>query len=432
MQDFPARRHRIQEYIPWLSTPRTLWGATVLFTVALVVIGIVMVSGYSTGAGGGPDSVGREPDGMESGPPGLPGYPGMTGWELLEGEKTNGQISITVHHVFAGEYGIHVVYSIEVEDPNGRLSPDVVTSHFVDGTVTEPIADYLVATNGKASVRVASLGKPASGGTTRGINVAVDTDKGRTDLSLDVIRPERPGGFPGGSSMMSNRDPEVAHLLGGYTASRPRVELFGVVASGVIPTEDAPSYFMIDSEGVIREVTVEEAAALRNEALQESERLHQRQLERHKAYLKEQEAKAAAAPQPQRKQAVSIQLPPGCSEAIPEGSGLIDRARAEEVAVDALSSEAPAVSSVQIERVDAACLATLGWYEQDLLKGQQQTAFDEDSRNLPIWIIQVQGKSRTVRPWDKRLEYGYAIATVNAVTGEIKGQSYMFEPLLRP
>ena len=51
---------------------------------------------------------------------------------------------------------------------------------------------------------------------------------------------------------------------------------------------------------------------------------------------------------------------------------------------------------------------------------------------MPIWIIQVEGKSETARPWDKKLHYDYAVATVDAKTGSIMSQSYMFEPLLPP
>ena len=114
------------------------------------------------------------------------------------------------------------------------------------------------------------------------------------------------------------------------------------------------------------------------------------------------------------------------------GPDLIDRSEAEEIAVSALGISAPNVSAVEIRRVDATCLTTLGWYEQDLLEGAQRSNPDLSPPSMPIWIVQVEGKSRYEGPWEERFYYEYAIAVVNAKSGEVFGQGYTFEPLLTP
>ena len=124
------------------------------------------------------------------------------------------------------------------------------------------------------------------------------------------------------------------------------------------------------------------------------------------------------------------QLGSGCETDVPKGLDLIDGSTAEETAITELSRAAPAVSAVDVERIDAVCLTTLEWYEEVLLEGKVES--HDVPRSMPIWIIQVEGKSETARPWDKKLHYDYAVATVDAKTGSIMSQSYMFEPLLPP
>ena len=113
---------------------------------------------------------------------------------------------------------------------------------------------------------------------------------------------------------------------------------------------------------------------------------------------------------------------------------LIDRAKAEKVAFWALSIYSPETTPVEIETVVAACLTTLGWYERVLTNGASMSNPDLEPPNMPIWIIQVKGKSRTASPMyeNETYYYDYALATVNARSGEIMEQSYLSQPLLVP
>ena len=111
---------------------------------------------------------------------------------------------------------------------------------------------------------------------------------------------------------------------------------------------------------------------------------------------------------------------------------LIDRAEAEKVAFWALSIYSPETTPVEIESVVAACLTTLGSYEQVMMRGYIRSNPDLDPPTTPIWIVQVKGKSRTASPLYETFYYDYALATVNARSGEIRGQSYLFQPLLVP
>ena len=170
-----------------------------------------------------------------------------------------------VHHVFIYPHSIHAVYSVKAEAVGVRLGSASVTKVIKDGTVTaDPVADHLVGTDGRSAVRIASLGKPVPDISRYGMNVVVNTDEGQADLSIDVIEPETPGVVEGGDIFMSNPDPEAAHLLGDYDSVWPDGTTFSVVLSGVIPTEDTPSYFMINRDGAIREITFEEAVDFRH------------------------------------------------------------------------------------------------------------------------------------------------------------------------
>ena len=110
---------------------------------------------------------------------------------------------------------------------------------------------------------------------------------------------------------------------------------------------------------------------------------------------------------------------------------LINRAEAEEVAVSSLSESSPRTSSVEIQRITMSCLTTLGWFEQELLQGNSQSNPDVYPPSMPIWVIQVKGESRSEGPGDS-LHYSYAVATVDATSGEIMAQQYRFEPLSAP
>ena len=66
-------------------------------------------------------------------------------------------------------------------------------------------------------------------------------------------------------------------------------------------------------------------------------------------------------------------------------------------------------------------------------KGKTVSNPDLYPPGMPIWVIQVKGRSKSVRPegWET-FNYDYAIAAINASSGEIVGQSYLLDPLLIP
>ena len=196
---------------------------------------------------------------------GLPGDPGSLGWEWVEGKKSNGQISVAVHHVITVRSNMYVVYSVKVEDPNDHLGHAIVAKHISDGTIaTGPTADHLIGTNGKASVRIAQLGKVVSSVTMHGIYISADTSKGRSVLSIDFMKDETPGVVEEDTIMMTNPDLEVAHIYDGrYGGGGPTGETFGVNPGKVTGIESASTHFMISPEkdGAIKQITVEEVVA---------------------------------------------------------------------------------------------------------------------------------------------------------------------------
>ena len=122
-----------------------------------------------------------------------------------------------------------------------------------------------------------------------------------------------------------------------------------------------------------------------------------------------------------------------CEKVDPKSAGpeLIDRSEAERVAVSSLSLSSPGTSAVEIQSIDVSCLTTLRWFEQDLLQGLSLSNPDLFPPNMPIWVIHVTGSSRSERPGET-FHYSYAVATVDARSGEIMGQLYRFEPLSAP
>ena len=110
---------------------------------------------------------------------------------------------------------------------------------------------------------------------------------------------------------------------------------------------------------------------------------------------------------------------------------LITRTEAEEVAVSSLSESSPRTSAVAIQRIAVSCLTTLGWFEQELLQGISQSNPDSYPPSMPIWVIQVKGESRSEGPGDS-FHYSYAVATVDATSGEVMAQLYRLEPLSAP
>ena len=122
-----------------------------------------------------------------------------------------------------------------------------------------------------------------------------------------------------------------------------------------------------------------------------------------------------------------------CEKADPQqtSKGFLARTDAEELAVASLSESSPATSAVDIERIEASCLTTLGWFEQHLLQGISRSNPDLYPPDMPIWVIQVKGMSRSERSGEN-FNNSYAVATVDAISGEVMGQLYRFEPLLTP
>ena len=204
---------------------------------------------------------GRGADAPLSGPSGIPGHPGSIwwGWQILDNEGNGEGIDVQVHHIIASRRGIHVVYSARADADSGQtLSSTVLTRRVIDGVVTgDPVDDYLVATNGRAAVRIASIGMPVLGVTTYGMNLTgLDARNRAATLSIDVVADETPGIIEGTSSVRTNPDLEVAHLLDfPYSvASGDGVTFgFGVRPRSVIETETSTYYFMLSRSGTAGE-----------------------------------------------------------------------------------------------------------------------------------------------------------------------------------
>ena len=366
---------------------------------------------------------GRGADAPLSGSSGLPGHPGSIwwGWQILDHEGTGERIDVQVHHVIASRRGIHVVYSARADADSGQtLSSAVLTRRVIDGVVTgDPIDDYLVATNGMAAVRIASIGMPVLGVTTYGMNLTGLDARDRADsFSIDVVADETPGVIEGTSSVRTNPDLEVAHLLDfAYSVTSRDGSTFGVRPRSVVETETTTYYFMLSRSGTagetLREITFDELVAFNRENIREV-------------------PTPATAKSPANARFEPYYADPdiaGCEKA--GRPDLIARTEAERVAVSALSSSSPRVSGVEIQRIEVSCLATLRWLEEDLLQGISRSNPVLYPPNMPVWVIQVRGDSSSERPGES-FRYSYAIAAVDARSGEIMKQSYLFEPLLSP
>ncbi len=126
----------------------------------------------------------------------------------------------------------------------------------------------------------------------------------------------------------------------------------------------------------------------------------------------------------------------GCAglETVPDHTGLISRDEAEGLATTQLTSSAPSITGMEIERLVASCLTTLRSYEQDLLGGGPQTNPEVLSPETPIWIVEAKGIARpaglSAANADKPYQYG--MATFDARNGETKRRSHYQEPLLQP
>ena len=126
----------------------------------------------------------------------------------------------------------------------------------------------------------------------------------------------------------------------------------------------------------------------------------------------------------------------GCSglEALPDRVGLLSRSEAEELAIEQLAMSAPEISGTEIERVWAICLTTLRSYEEDLLDGTSSTDPAVQPPGTLVWIVEVKGIS-----WPDGISrayadqpYRYALAVINAETGDSIASSRRREPLMEP
>ena len=126
----------------------------------------------------------------------------------------------------------------------------------------------------------------------------------------------------------------------------------------------------------------------------------------------------------------------GCSglEVLPNRAGLVNRSEAEELATVLLAMPAPEVSGTEIERVWASCLTTLRSYGQDLLKANDSTTPAFLPPNTPVWIVEVKGISRPagISAANAGDPYRYALAVINAETGDSIAGSRRREPLMEP
>ena len=124
----------------------------------------------------------------------------------------------------------------------------------------------------------------------------------------------------------------------------------------------------------------------------------------------------------------------GCSglEVLPNRAGLVNRSEAEELATALLAMPAPEISGTEIERVWASCLTTLRSY--DLVEGESWTNPAFMPPDTPVWIVEVKGISRPagISAAHAGDPYRYALAVINAETGDSIAGSRRSEPLMEP
>ena len=107
---------------------------------------------------------------------------------------------------------------------------------------------------------------------------------------------------------------------------------------------------------------------------------------------------------------------------------LITRGKVEDMATELLAKSAPGVSGTEIEKMWASCLTTLRSYEKDLLRRNDSTAPD-----TPVWVVEVKGISRPagISAAYAGDPYHYALAVMNAETGDSIAQLRRPEPLMQ-
>ena len=82
----------------------------------------------------------------------------------------------------------------------------------------------------------------------------------------------------------------------------------------------------------------------------------------------------------------------------------------------------------------ASCLTTLRSYGQDLLKANDSTTPAFLPPDTPVWIVEVKGISRPagISAANAGDPYRYALAVINAETGDSIAGSRRSEPLMEP
>ena len=121
-------------------------------------------------------------------------------------------------------------------------------------------------------------------------------------------------------------------------------------------------------------------------------------------------------------------------EVLLDRDGLINQREAEQLVTELLAMSAPEVSGTEIERVWASCLTTLRSYGQDLLGRNDSTNPAFQPPDTPVWIVEVKGISRPagISAANAGDPYRYALAVINAETGDSIAGSRRREPLMEP
>ena len=126
----------------------------------------------------------------------------------------------------------------------------------------------------------------------------------------------------------------------------------------------------------------------------------------------------------------------GCSglEVVQDRDGLINQSEAEELATELLAMPAPEISGTEIESVWASYLTTLRSYQQDQLGAESGTGPGIEPPDTPVWIVEVRGISRPagISAANAGDPYRYALAVINAETGDSIAGSRRREPLMQP
>ena len=191
----------------------------------------------------------------------ISGHPGSTGWRPITHEANIDGININIHHVIIAYGRIYVVYSTHTDGTDDSWT-HMTTKQITSGTTSaQPVEDYMVATNGSESVRIADLGPSVLNREIYNMDLAMlDTNESLTYLSVDVVLDETPETIDRNVSIMTHPD-AVNLFYGEYSVIGPRGTTFGILSSRAIQAEDLPRYFMINPSGEIVEITFDDLVA---------------------------------------------------------------------------------------------------------------------------------------------------------------------------